>query len=95
MLHQPAAPSGKDPSSAYKARLGVWMFLAYALVYAGFVAVNVANPLAMEAVVAAGLNLAVVYGMGLIITALVLALVYDRLCSNHERRLAGKSGGAR
>jgi hypothetical protein len=95
MLHQPAAPSGKDPSSVYKSRLGVWMFLAYALIYAGFVAINVADPLAMEAVVVAGLNLAVVYGMGLIITALVLALIYDRLCSNHERRLAGKSGGTR
>lgn len=88
MLHQPAAPSGKDPSSAFKARLGVWMFVVYALFYAGFVAVNITNPLAMERTVFAGLNLAVVYGMSLILVALLLALVYDRICSVRERLLA-------
>ena len=40
MLHEPAAPVGKDPAAAFKSRLGVWMFLAYSLFYAGFVAVN-------------------------------------------------------
>lgn len=93
MLHQPAAPSGKDPSSAYKARLGVWMFIVYALIYAGFVAINVTDPLAMEAVVAAGMNLAVVYGLGLIVIALILALIYDRMCSSHERGQNGGKGG--
>jgi uncharacterized membrane protein (DUF485 family) len=93
MLHQPAASSGKDPSSAFKARVGVWMFIVYALVYAGFVAINVVDPLAMEAVVTGGLNLAVVYGMGLIVIALVLALIYDRMCSNHERGQSGGKGG--
>jgi len=85
MLHEPAASSGPDPSSSYKARVGIWMFLVYAVIYAGFVAVNVVSPLAMERKVLAGLNLATVYGMSLIVVALVLALVYDRLCSTHER----------
>jgi hypothetical protein len=93
MLHQPAAASGKDPSSAFKARLGIWMFLCYALIYAGFVAANIVDPLSMERVVFAGLNLAVVYGMGLIIIALVLALIYDRICSVRERQLAGVKEG--
>ncbi|MFA7331629.1 MAG: DUF485 domain-containing protein [Candidatus Delongbacteria bacterium] len=92
MLHKPAAPTGKDPSSAFKARLGVWMFAVYALIYVGFVAINIADPLAMEHTVFAGLNLAVVYGMGLILVALVLALVYDRVCSVRERLLASKEG---
>lgn len=93
MLHQPAAPTGKDPASAFKARLGIWMFVFYALFYAGFVTINVVSPLAMERTVFAGLNLAVVYGMSLIVVALVLALVYDRVCSQRERRLAGSKEG--
>ena len=35
----------------------------------------------------AGLNLAVVYGMALIVSALVLALWYDRACRREEVRL--------
>lgn len=89
MLHEPAAQSGPDPGSSYKARIGVWMFIAYALVYAGFVAINLVSPLSMEMTVFAGMNLATVYGMGLIISALVLALIYDRLCSAREHHHAG------
>ena len=66
-------------------KLGVWMFLLYAIIYAGFVAVNVVSPKLMEAKVLFGLNLAVVYGFGLILFALVLALIYNKLCTNKER----------
>jgi hypothetical protein len=41
-------------------RLGAWMFLAYLIVYSGFVAINVIKPVLMESVVLFGLNLAVV-----------------------------------
>jgi hypothetical protein len=41
----------------------------------------------METEVVAGLNLAVVYGMALIVSALVLALWYDRACRREEVRL--------
>ncbi len=47
MLHGPATPVGKDPAGPYKQRLGIWMFTFYALFYAGFVAINLLNPLAM------------------------------------------------
>lgn len=88
MLHEPAAPSGKDPAQGYKTQIGVRMFLVYAIVYGGFVAINVVNPLAMERIIFGGLNLAVVYGFGLILFALVLALIYERLCTLRERKLA-------
>jgi uncharacterized membrane protein (DUF485 family) len=88
MLHGPAAPTGKDPSSAYKTRLGVWMFLLYAAIYAGFVALNLISPNAMEAVVFLGLNLAVVYGIGLIVFALVLAMIYNHMCGRKEALMA-------
>ena len=84
MLHEPASSGGKDDAAPYKSRLGVWMFLLYALFYAGFVAINLYNPLLMESIVAFGLNLATVYGFALIIGALILALIYDKLCRQKE-----------
>ncbi len=92
MLHKPAADSGPDPAQGYKSRLGVWMFLLYALIYIGFVALNVISPLTMEKTIFLGLNLAVVYGFGLIIFALVLALIYNFACGMKENELEGKSG---
>ncbi|MFO7534707.1 MAG: DUF485 domain-containing protein [Kiritimatiellia bacterium] len=87
MLHQPATPVGNDPAQHYKTRLGVYMVIAYSLFYAGFVAINLLQPLLMEKSVFAGLNLATVYGFALIIVALAQALVYDALCRAKERKL--------
>ena len=87
MLHEPVAKKGPDPASPYKTRLGVWMFVLYALIYAGFVAINLIAPHQMDAIVIAGLNLATVYGFGLIAFALVLALIYNALCMREEKRL--------
>ncbi len=100
MLHGPAEDSGPDPASAYKTRIGMRMFLAYCLFYAGFVLVNVLTEgRAMQLIVVFGLNLAVVYGMGLIAVALIMALIYNHLCTRKERELAakltGKAGTAR
>jgi uncharacterized membrane protein (DUF485 family) len=90
MLHEPAAPVGHDPAAPFKSRLGVWMFILYALFYAAFVAINLINPLLMERTVVWGLNLATVYGFALIIVALVQALVYNMICTNRERALETK-----
>jgi len=87
MLHGPAVQGGKDYAIAYKMRVGAWMFLLYALVYAGFIIINVTDPVSMENVVFAGLNLAVVYGFGLIVFALVLALIYNQMCAKKEIEL--------
>ena len=91
MLHEPASSAGKDPAAPYKMRLGIWMFICYSLFYAGFVWINLAKPLLMEATVCFGLNLATVYGFALIIVAFMQALVYSGLCSAKERELAGQS----
>jgi uncharacterized membrane protein (DUF485 family) len=88
MLHEPATPSGKDPSGPYKMRLGIWMFVFYSLFYASFVAINLLKPLAMASIVFAGLNLATVYGFALIIVALIEALIYDWLCRKKEAYFA-------
>jgi len=91
MLHKPAGDSGPDPAQGFKSKFGVWMFLLYALIYTGFVAINIISPLAMEKIIFLGLNLAVVYGFGLIIIALVLALIYNYACGVKEKELTGKS----
>ncbi|MBN1782028.1 DUF485 domain-containing protein [bacterium] len=87
MLHKPAVQEGTDHAVAYKMRLGMIMFLIYAVVYAGFVAINVLSPILMEARVLLGLNLAVVYGFGLIVFALFLALIYNAMCVKKEKLL--------
>ena len=84
MLHEPASQCGPDASAEYKQRIGVWMFLLYAAIYAAFVAINLLRPLWMEKTVLFGLNLAMVYGFGLIVFALVEALIYNHMCSKHE-----------
>jgi uncharacterized membrane protein (DUF485 family) len=95
VLHEPAASSGKDPAFAYKRRLGVIMFFVYAVIYAGFVALNLIQPVLMEMTVLAGLNLAVTYGLGLIVFALVLALFYNRACGKREAGLADAGSEAK
>jgi uncharacterized membrane protein (DUF485 family) len=93
MLHEPAAPAGKDPAFGFKRRLGVIMFACYAAVYAGFVVINLVRPALMGRLALGGLNLAVVYGFGLIVSALILALVYNSACSRREAELEGKEAG--
>ena len=92
MLHEPAAQSGPDPASDYKQRLGVWMFAIYAIIYGGFILINVLNAELMEMQVVFGLNLAIVYGFALIVLALTMALIYNHLCTKRERVL--KTTGA-
>lgn len=86
MFHKPASKGGKDFAASYKMRLGAWLFLLYALIYAVFVAVNVISPISMEKTIIFGLNLAVVYGFGLIIFALILALIYNSICASKEKK---------
>lgn len=62
------------------ARIGLILFTVYLALYGGFVLLNAFSPDTMEVPVLAGVNLAIVYGFGLIIGALVLALLYGYLC---------------
>ncbi|MFW5750304.1 MAG: DUF485 domain-containing protein [Planctomycetota bacterium] len=88
MLHEPASQSGPDPAADYKTKLGVIMFLLYCVIYAGFVLLTVLTEgRAMQVVSLGGLNIAVLYGMGLIIFALILALIYSAMCTAKEREL--------
>jgi len=61
-------------------RAGLVLFGLYLLLYGGFVFLNAFAPDAMEITPAAGINLAVWYGFGLIIAAFVMALIYGAIC---------------
>jgi uncharacterized membrane protein (DUF485 family) len=76
---------------ARNTRLGLWLFGVYCLIYGGFVALSAFEPelKVIGSKPFGGVNLAIIYGFGLIGVALVLAIVYLLLC----RRPA--SGGGR
>ena len=87
MHHEPAQPLEKDNASDMKARLGLILFGVYSLIYAGFVLINTFNPKLMGAEVFSGLNLAVVYGFGLIVLAIIMGLIYNVICTRAEERM--------
>jgi uncharacterized membrane protein (DUF485 family) len=62
------------------ARLGLVLFFIYLALYGGFVLLNTFRAQLMELTPFGGVNLAVLYGFGLIVAALVLALIYGVLC---------------
>ncbi len=86
--HGPAVKLGKDNASDYKGALGIKLFIVYTIVYAIFVAINVYDATIMDKLVG-GQNVAVVYGFGLIVLALIMALIYNALCNKAEKRLNG------
>jgi uncharacterized membrane protein (DUF485 family) len=84
MLHEPAVELGKDNSIPRKTRLGVILFFVYLTVYAGFVVIGTLFPKAMGISLLGGMNLAFYYGMGLILLAAVMGLVYNYFCTKYE-----------
>ncbi len=87
MQHGPAVKLGVDKASKKKQKLGVVLFLLYTIVYSGFVAIGVFNYELMGVIVLGKLNLAVVYGFGLIIFAIVLGIIYNAICTNWENKM--------
>lgn len=75
--------SPPDTSAAYTQRynskLGLRLFFVYLALYAAFVLINAFEPSWMEWRPWGGVNLALLYGFGLILAALALAFVYGFL----------------
>lgn len=63
------------------------MFILYLIVYGIFVAIGVANYEAMSNIVFLELNLAVTYGFGLIILAIIMGLIYNWRCTKFEKEM--------
>ncbi|MAV35390.1 MAG: hypothetical protein CMJ59_08015 [Planctomycetaceae bacterium] len=64
------------------ARLGMGLFVIYLVLYGTYVFMNAFSARTMEATPIAGVNLAILFGFGLILAALMLALVYGFLCDS-------------
>lgn len=90
MFHEPVGgPLEEDKSEDYKTRVGLWMFLFYSIIYGIFVAINVFSPTTMEKTIG-GLNLAILYGFGLIVLALIQAVIYNHMCLKKEKSMNSK-----
>lgn len=89
MLHEPAVELGVDHASRKKTRLGLILFFAYAVIYAVFVILGLFYTEALGMIVFAGLNLAIVYGFGLILLAIFMGLIYSYACTRMEDKMNG------
>jgi uncharacterized membrane protein (DUF485 family) len=65
-----------EHSERHNRGIGILLFALYLVVYVGFVGLFAWDYKAGAKVVFGGLNVAIVYGMGLIVGAFVLAVVY-------------------
>ena len=68
------------------ARVGLALFAVYLVLYGGFMALNAFYPQRMATAPFGGVNLAVMYGLVLIVGAFVLALLYMVLVRRRVRR---------
>jgi uncharacterized membrane protein (DUF485 family) len=64
------------PAARSNSRLGSVLFVIYVTLYTLFVLLNAFAPSIMDRTPLAGINVAILYGVGLIFAALVLALIY-------------------
>ncbi|MFO7656676.1 MAG: DUF485 domain-containing protein [Bacteroidales bacterium] len=86
-MHGPAAKLEKDYAAAKKSKLGIILFLFYILVYSGFVVIGLIDPELMGLHVLGRQNLAIVYGFGLILLAIVMGFIYNYICTRIEDKL--------
>ncbi len=84
MSHGPSSEWKIEKSQSYKTKLGLIMFGIYTPLYAIFVLICVIKPKLMGTDIGP-LNLAIVFGFGLILIAVVQALIYNYMCSRREK----------
>jgi hypothetical protein len=92
-MHGQPSKWKKDRSSPIKELLGKWLFVLYAILYVGFMAINVTSPSFMRNDVG-GINVAIAYGVVLIIFAMILAFAYNHVCSTIEGIMNRPDDGA-
>lgn len=89
----------ENENRLYNLRIGLILFAVYSLLYLTFVLLCAFAPAVMEWRPAGGLNLAIWYGFGLILAALLVALLYGVLCrtdlttaeSAHDQNVVAES----
>ena len=86
MSHDNVTRDEKDNAASVKAKIGLWMFLIYTIVYAGFILLTILVPDFMGTNIGK-INLAIFYGLVLIVFAVILAFIYNFLCNRYEKKL--------
>jgi uncharacterized membrane protein (DUF485 family) len=71
----------------------MWLFFIYVAVYAVFVGLNAFWPDVMGTKIG-GVNLAIVYGMALIVLAILLAVVQSWLCRDRPEIVEGRGAAS-
>jgi len=83
-MHVNNTQEEKESLTKRKSALGIRLFFIYLLCYAGFVIIGVFRYELLAVPVFGGLNLALAYGIGLILFAVLLGIVYNYYCSRYE-----------
>ncbi len=81
----PASGGPGNNAARFKQRVGILLCVFYAAVYGGFVSISVYDVSLMDTPMPFGLNLAVFYGLGLIVLAFLCALIYSGACAAKSR----------
>ena len=87
MLHESKVTKDIDKAADKKAKLGVKLFFVYTFIYAGFVLIGLTRPELMGLELIGGQNIAIIYGFGLIILAIVMGFIYNYFCTKMEDKL--------
>lgn len=74
-------------------RLGLWLFGLYLVLYGGFVFLSAFVPDVM-AITVNQVNLATIYGFGLIIAAFIMALIYGVYSKNEPAKVVEPVAGS-
>ena len=83
-MHVNSTTEENEIVTQQKSKLGVRLFFIYLICYAGFVIIGVFKYELLSITVFAGLNLALVYGIGLIVFAVIMGIIYNHYCSKYE-----------
>lgn len=91
MEFESSPPPPTSNERRFNTKLGLVLFFVYLLLYLIFVLTSALATDMMDITLVAGLNLAMVYGFGLIFAALVLALIYGLLCKTELAEPSGEN----
>ena len=85
-MHEPSTDWKKDNSASIKELVGKWLFFLYTIFYFGFIFINVFSPNFMGIEIGS-MNMAIIFGFGLILFAMLLAFAYNHICTRAEQLL--------
>ena len=84
-------PADEHPEiSAANARGGLVLFFIYLVFYGGFMGLAAFAPQTMAQPAIGGVNVAITYGLALILGALLIAALYMAACARNARLFAGR-----